>query len=104
MNTVTDKKPRLTTSAMIAFMAAEGQRVLAAPFGKARVIPGLRVVDPCDALDIEQAVPQVAAHQGPVCMRLLRRNVPLAGALPTLHDRYGISAEKMAASLKAWLK
>lgn len=26
-----------------------------------------------------------------------------AGALPTLHDRYGISAEKMAASLKAWL-
>jgi len=26
-----------------------------------------------------------------------------AGALPTLHDRYGISAEKMAASLKGWL-
>ena len=26
-----------------------------------------------------------------------------AGALPTLHDRYGISAEKVAASLKAWL-
>jgi transketolase len=27
-----------------------------------------------------------------------------AGALPTLHDRYGISAEKMAASLKGWLR
>ena len=27
-----------------------------------------------------------------------------AGALPTLHDRYGISAEKVAASLKSWLK
>jgi transketolase len=27
----------------------------------------------------------------------------LAGALPTLHDRYGISAEAMAASIKGWL-
>lgn len=42
-----------------------------------RAIPGLTVVDPCDALDIEQAVPQIAAHQGPVYMRLLRGNVPL---------------------------
>jgi transketolase len=191
MNTpVADKKPRLTTSAMIASIAAEGQRVKAAPFGKALVelaasrpeivgltadlakytdlhlfaqayperfhqmgmaeqllmaaaggmakeglmpfattyavfgtrraydfihqviaeenlnvkiccalpglttgygpshqatedlammrgIPGLTIVDPCDALDIEQAVPQIAAHKGPVYMRLLRGNVPL---------------------------
>ena len=190
MNTVTDKKPRLTTSAMIASIASEGQRVKAAPFGKALVelaasrpeivgmtadlakytdlhlfaqayperfhqmgmaeqllmaaaggmakeglmpfattyavfgtrraydfihqviaeenlnvkiccalpglttgygpshqatediammrgIPGLTIVDPCDALDIEQAVPQIAAHKGPVYMRLLRGNVPL---------------------------
>jgi transketolase len=190
MNTVTDKKPRLTTSAMIASIASEGQRVRAAPFGKALVelaadrpeivgmtadlakytdlhlfaqayperfhqmgmaeqllmaaaggmakeglipfattyavfgtrraydfihqviaeenlnvkmcfalpglttgygpshqatediammrgIPGLTIVDPCDALDIEQAVPQIAAHNGPVYMRLLRGNVPL---------------------------
>jgi len=42
-----------------------------------RAIPGLTVVDPCDALDIEQAVPQIAAHQGPVYMRLLRGNVPI---------------------------
>ena len=34
-------------------------------------------VDPCDALDIEQAVPAIAAHDGPVYMRLLRGNVPL---------------------------
>jgi transketolase len=27
----------------------------------------------------------------------------LAGALPTLHDRYGISAEAMATSIKGWL-
>ncbi len=190
MNTVADKKPRLTTSAMIASIASEGQRVQAAPFGKALVelaaqrpdivgmtadlakytdlhlfaqaypdrffqmgmaeqllmgaaggmakagltpfvttyavfgtrraydfihqviaeenldvkiccalpglttgygpshqatediammrgIPGLTIVDPCDALDLEQAVPQIAAHRGPVYMRLLRGNVPL---------------------------
>jgi transketolase len=190
MNTVAEKKPRLTTSAMIASIAGEGQRVKAAPFGKALVelaanrpeivgmtadlakytdlhlfaqayperfyqmgmaeqllmgaaggmakeglipfattyavfgtrraydfihqviaeenlnvkmccalpglttgygpshqatediammrgIPGLTILDPCDALDIEQAVPQMAAHNGPVYMRLLRGNVPL---------------------------
>jgi len=190
MNTAATAKPRLTTSAMIASIAAEGQRVRAAPFGKALVdhaadrpeivgmtadlakytdlhlfaqayperfhqmgmaeqlllaaaggmakeglvpfattyavfgtrraydfihqviaeenlnvkmcfalpglttgygpshqatedlammrgIPGLTIVDPCDALDIEQAVPQIAAHPGPVYMRLLRGNVPL---------------------------
>ena len=42
-----------------------------------RAIPGLTIVDPCDALDIEQAVPAVAAHKGPVYMRLLRGQVPL---------------------------
>ena len=190
MNAVTDKKPRLTTSAMIASIASEGQRVQAAPFGKAlveyaanrpdivgltadlgkytdmhlfsqayperffqmgmaeqllmaaaggmakegltpfattyavfgtrraydfihqviaeenlnvkiccalpglttgygpshqatedlammRAIPGLTIVDPCDALDIAQAVPQIAEHKGPIYMRLLRGNVPL---------------------------
>src|SRR5690606_16942612 len=35
------------------------------------------IVDPCDALDIEQALPQIVAHPGPVYMRLLRGNVPL---------------------------
>ena len=190
MNPIAAKKPRLTTSAMIASIAAEGQRVKAAPFGKALVelaanhpeivgmtadlakytdlhlfaqaypdrfyqmgmaeqllmaaaggmakeglipfattyavfgtrraydfihqviaeenlnvkiccalpglttgygpshqatediammrgIPGLTIVDPCDALDLEQAVPQIAAHKGPVYMRLARGNVPL---------------------------
>ena len=42
-----------------------------------RGIPGLTIVDPCDALDLEQAVPQIAAHKGPVYMRLARGNVPL---------------------------
>ncbi len=190
MSTVTDKKPRLTTSAMIASIAGEGQRTRTAPFGKALVelarerpdvvgmtadlskytdlvpfaqayperffqmgmaeqlllgaaggmakegftpfattyavfasrraydfihqviaednlnvkivcalpgltsgygpshqatddiamlrgVPGLTIVDPCDALEIEQAVPAIAAHRGPVYMRLLRGQVPL---------------------------
>jgi transketolase len=42
-----------------------------------RGVPNLTIVDPCDALDIEQAVPAIAAHQGPVYMRLLRGRVPL---------------------------
>ena len=42
-----------------------------------RGVPGLTIVDPCDALDIEQAVPQIADHAGPVYMRLPRGNVPL---------------------------
>jgi transketolase len=27
-----------------------------------------------------------------------------AGALPTLHDRYGISCDALAARIKGWLK
>jgi transketolase len=42
-----------------------------------RAIPGLTIIDPCDALDIEQAVPAIADYQGPVYMRLLRGSVPL---------------------------
>ena len=42
-----------------------------------RAIPRLTIIDPCDALDIEQAVPAIAEYKGPVYMRLLRGNVPL---------------------------
>jgi len=42
-----------------------------------RSIPNMMVIDPCDALEIEQAVPAIAAHPGPVYMRLLRGQVPL---------------------------
>lgn len=48
-----------------------------------RAMPNMTVVDPCDALEIEQAVPAIAAHKGPVYMRLLRGNVPL------VLDEYG---------------
>ena len=37
MSTTTSQKPRLTTSAMIASIASEGQRTVAAPFGHALV-------------------------------------------------------------------
>jgi transketolase len=42
-----------------------------------RAVPGLTIVDPCDALDTAQAVAQIADHPGPVYLRLLRGNVPL---------------------------
>jgi transketolase len=41
-----------------------------------RGIPGLTIVDPCDSVDIEQAVPQLAERDGPTYLRLLRGHVP----------------------------
>ncbi len=41
-----------------------------------RMIPGLTVIDPCDATEIEAAMAAIAAHPGPVYMRLLRGAVP----------------------------
>lgn len=206
MNAVAEKKPRLTTSAMIASIASEGQRVKAAPFGKALVeyaatrpeivgltadlakytdlhilrdampdrfyqvgmaeqallgaaaglamegfvpfastysvfatrraydflcldiaeaglnvnmvcalpglttgygpshqatediailrgMPDLTIVDPCDAVDIEQAVPQLAAHDGPTYTRILR------GKVPRVLDEYDYTFELGKAKL-----
>ena len=42
-----------------------------------RMIPGLTVIDPCDATEIAQATAAIADHPGPVYMRLLRGNVPI---------------------------
>jgi transketolase len=42
-----------------------------------RAIPNMTVIDPCDATEIQQAVPIIAAHPGPVYMRLLRGSVPV---------------------------
>jgi len=52
-----------------------------------RAMPGMTVIDPCDALEIEQAVPAIAAHPGPVYMRLLR------GQVPRVLDEYGYQFE-----------
>lgn len=48
-----------------------------------RAMPGMTVLDPCDALEIEQMIPAMAEHTGPVYMRLLR------GAVPRVLDEYG---------------
>ena len=48
-----------------------------------RGMPNLTIVDPCDSVDIEQAVPQLAASDGPTYLRLLR------GRVPTVLDEYG---------------
>jgi transketolase len=42
-----------------------------------RMVPGLVVIDPCDATDIAQATAAIAGHDGPVYMRLLRGKVPI---------------------------
>jgi transketolase len=52
-----------------------------------RAMPNIAVIDPCDAHEIEQAVPAIAAHHGPVYMRLLRGQVPL------VLDEYGYKFE-----------
>ncbi|GAC1527168.1 MAG: transketolase family protein [Ramlibacter sp.] len=52
-----------------------------------RAIPGLVIIDPCDALEIEQAVFAIAQYKGPVYMRLLRGQVPL------VLDDYGYQFE-----------
>ena len=52
-----------------------------------RAMPGMTVIDPCDALEIEQAVPAIADHPGPVYMRLLR------GQVPRVLDEYGYRFE-----------
>ncbi|TRW82737.1 transketolase family protein [Mycolicibacterium sp. 018/SC-01/001] len=41
-----------------------------------RGMPNLTIVDPCDSVDIAEAVPQLAEHPGPTYLRLLRGNVP----------------------------
>ena len=42
-----------------------------------RMVPGLVIIDPCDATDIAQATAAIADHDGPVYMRLLRGKVPV---------------------------
>lgn len=67
--------PGLTTGYGPSHQATEDLAIL-------RGMPGLTIVDPADSIDIEQAVPALAAHPGPTYMRLLR------GAVPTVLDEY----------------
>jgi transketolase len=67
--------PGLTTGYGPSHQATEDVALL-------RGIPGMTIVDPCDSVDIEQAVPQLIAHEGPTYTRILR------GAVPTVLDEY----------------
>lgn len=58
-----------------------------------RGVPNLTIVDPCDALEIEQATHAIAKYVGPVYMRLLRGKVPL------VLDEYGYKFELGKAKL-----
>jgi transketolase len=72
--------PGLTTGYGPSHQATEDLAIL-------RGCPNLTIVDPCDSVDIEQAVPQLADHPGPTYLRLLR------GAVPTVLDEYGYRFE-----------
>lgn len=72
--------PGLTTGYGPSHQAAEDLALM-------RAMPGMTVIDPCDAHEIEQATSIIAAHKGPVYMRLLRGQVPL------VLDEYGYQFE-----------
>jgi transketolase len=72
--------PGLTTGYGPSHQATEDMAIL-------RGCPGLTIVDPCDAVDIEQAVPALASHPGPTYLRLLR------GAVPRVLDEYNYHFE-----------
>lgn len=78
--------PGLTTGYGPSHQATEDIAIL-------RGMPNLTIVDPCDSIDIEQAVPALAATPGPTYMRLLR------GAVPTVLDEYDYHFELGQAAL-----
>lgn len=72
--------PGLTTGYGPSHQATEDMAIF-------RGMPNLTIVDPCDALDITQAVPQLAEAPGPTYLRLLR------GRVPSVLDEYDYSFE-----------
>ncbi|TQM11851.1 transketolase family protein [Pseudonocardia kunmingensis] len=78
--------PGLTTGYGPSHQATEDLAIL-------RACPGLTIVDPCDSVDIEQAVPALADHAGPTYLRLLR------GKVPTVLDEYDYRFELGRAAL-----
>ena len=57
--------------------------------GLVRMIPGMTVIDPCDATDIAQAVDLAVATDGPFYVRLLRGLVPVVLDPATYKLRHG---------------
>jgi transketolase len=78
--------PGLTTGYGPSHQATEDLAIL-------RGMPNLTIVDPCDSVDIEQAVPQLAGHPGPTYLRVLRGNVPTVLDEYDYHFQLGMAAE-----------
>lgn len=78
--------PGLTTGYGPSHQATEDVAIL-------RGMPNLTIVDPCDAIDIQQSVAQLAAHDGPTYLRLLR------GKVPAVLDEYDYSFQLGRAQL-----
>ena len=78
--------PGLTTGYGPSHQATEDLAIL-------RGMPNLTIVDPCDSVDIEQAVPQLAANAGPTYLRVLRGNVPTVLDEYDYHFQLGKAAE-----------
>lgn len=72
--------PGLTTGYGPSHQATEDVAIL-------RGMPGVLIFDPCDAVDIEQGVPQLAAWPGLTYTRLLR------GQVPRILDQYDYRLE-----------
>jgi transketolase len=58
-----------------------------------RSIPNLTVIDPCDATELAQIIPVIAAHRGPVYLRLLRGQVPIV--FDPLHYHFELGKAKL---------
>jgi transketolase len=58
-----------------------------------RSIPNLTVIDPCDATELTQIIPVIAAHPGPVYLRLLRGQVPIV--FDPLHYHFELGKAKL---------
>lgn len=62
--------PGLTTGYGPSHQATEDLAIM-------RGVPGMTIIDPCDAVEIAQATVAMANHKGPMYMRLLRGRVPV---------------------------
>ena len=72
--------PGLTTGYGPSHQATEDLAIM-------RGMPNLTIIDPCDAVEIDQATHAIAASSGPVYMRLLR------GQVPNVLGKYGYQFE-----------
>lgn len=72
--------PGLTTGYGPSHQATEDMAIM-------RAMPNIVIVDPCDAVEIRQMVPQLAAYDGPTYSRILR------GKVPMVLDEYGYEFE-----------